>query len=478
MIFLGYSASLAYGFLCLLIAVVAYNFGIPKQYTRKIVHILVGFEWAILYHTVGVGMHFVAVCLIFTAMLAFSYRKKLFTMMSSDSDNAPGTVYYGVAMSVMAVLSIIFEGFVLAFGVAVFCTSLGDGLAGVLGARIKRFNFKIYKNKTLVGTLSAFVFSLISILVFSLIYELKITPVEALCISAFAAGLELISGFGLDNITLPLGTATLTYLLMQGELINGYVIPIVLTPFIVAFASSAKILTKKGILMALALDFAVSVSLGNFGFIMLLAFLLLSVLIDKIKKSFRRENDEVTKKTGARDSMQVVANGIAPAVFAILYLFTQEFVFIIAYIAALAECFADTTASGFGMLSKNAFDPFKMKKVQVGLSGGMSLIGTAASFVSAVAFSMLPVVFDVIDLMLSLKVAMAAFLGVILDSMLGSLLQSKYKCKQCFAITEKEVHCGTETELIFGFKCINNDVVNVVSCVFSSALSILAFLLI
>lgn len=475
MVFWGYITSLLYGVCCLLLSEVAYKLGMPKRYTRKIVHILVGFEWVILYHFFGVGVHFLVVCLVFTVLLAYSYRKNLFAMISSDSDNAPGTVYYGLSMTVMAIASLILKDFVFAFGIAVFCTSIGDGLAGVLGSLSEKFNLKVYKNKTLIGTVSAFVFSFASTFAFSRIYDVGLTVGQAILISAFASGIELISEFGLDNLTLPLGTAALSYLFMRGDFVMEYIIPIVLTPYIVAFAYSARILTVKGILMALALDFAVSVSLGNFGFVMLVSFLMLSVLIDKIKKRIKKQSDEITKKTGARDSVQVIANGLIPAIFALLYLFTHRFVFVVAYTAALAECFADTAASGFGMLSKNAFDPFKMKRVDAGLSGGMSVVGTTASLAAAVLILVIPIAFEVFTIKLWLAISLCAFCGAILDSMLGSLLQSKYLCKQCFTITEKEIHCGIKTEMISGVKWINNDVVNIISCLFSSILAMVVF---
>lgn len=478
MIFLGYITSLLYGVMCLVLSVVAYKFGMPKQYTRKIVHILVGFEWVILNHFFGAGLHFLAVCLIFTALLAYTYRKKLFVMISSDSDNAPGTVYYGVSMSVMAIISLFFEGFIFAFGVAVFCTSVGDGLAGVLGSLLKKHNPKIYKNKTVIGTLSAFAFSLISTVLFSAIYKVGLTVGQAAAIALFAAGLELISNFGLDNITLPLGTSILTYLFMSGDFIMEYIVPIVLTPFIVAFASKTKILTKKGILIALALDLVVSVSLGNFGFTLLLSFLLLSVLIDKIKRILKKQNDCITKRSGTRDSIQVVANGIIPAIFALLYLIFGQSVFVLAYCTALAECFADTTASGFGMLSKKAFDPFRMKRVEVGISGGMSVFGTLSSLVFSFAFLLIPRAFGVLNWNQWLLCALCAFLGALIDSMLGSLVQSKYKCKSCQLVTEKEMHCGEKTELISGIKWMNNDTVNLSSCVIASLFAVVLFLII
>ena len=93
MIIKGYIFSLVYGVICLLLGLFAYKLGVPKKYSRKIVHILVGFEWFILYRYMGTEIHFLIVCLIFTVLLAISYFLKLMPSMSSDSDNAPGTVY-------------------------------------------------------------------------------------------------------------------------------------------------------------------------------------------------------------------------------------------------------------------------------------------------------------------------------------------------------------------------------------------------
>nr|MBE6545708.1 hypothetical protein [Oscillospiraceae bacterium] len=133
MIVKGYLFSVLYALICLALGFVLYKFGVAKKITRKIVHILVGFEWVILYYFVGPGIHFLAVCLLFLALLAVSYRKNLMPMISSDADNAPGTVYYALAMSVMAAVTLFIPEMILPFGIGAFCTSLGDGLAGLVG---------------------------------------------------------------------------------------------------------------------------------------------------------------------------------------------------------------------------------------------------------------------------------------------------------------------------------------------------------
>ena len=65
MIVYGYLSSLLYGVLCLALGLIAYKLGMNKKYTRKLVHILVGFEWVILYHFMGNTVHFLIVCLAF-----------------------------------------------------------------------------------------------------------------------------------------------------------------------------------------------------------------------------------------------------------------------------------------------------------------------------------------------------------------------------------------------------------------------------
>ena len=143
MIATGYLLGFGYGVLCLLAAFLLSRLGVKKAITRKLVHIFIGFEWVILYAFHGATYHFLIVCLCFLALLIVAYRKRLLQMISSDGDNAPGTVYYAVSMSLMALASLIDQRFILPFGLAVFVTSLGDGFAGLVGQHIKKHNPRI-----------------------------------------------------------------------------------------------------------------------------------------------------------------------------------------------------------------------------------------------------------------------------------------------------------------------------------------------
>lgn len=487
MIVYGYLWSILYGIGCLLLAYLVYTVGVPKIYTRKLVHILVGFEWAILYHNMGNSFHFLIVCLAFTALLLLSHLKKSMPMISSDGDNSPGTVYYGVSMSVMAAVAMFDTKFLLPFGIAVFVTSFGDGLAGFFGQMIKKYNPRIYKNKSLVGFAVNFVASTLVALAFVKIYNYSLVWWQMLVIGAFAAGVELLCERGLDNIFVPLGVfSVLIFFMHQPHSIN-YLVPIAATPFVILFVNKSGALTRWATVCAVVLDVAVSAAFGNVGLLLILAFFFGGAASDVFKKKIkekrekiekkdakpRRKKDKSLKKIEPRTVMQVVANGGVPLALSVLYLFSHSNLIIIAFAASVAEALADTWASGFGAFSKTAFDPFKMRKCRPGISGGMSLVGTLSALFGAFLVPLIALPFGVLNARGFLIAGAAAFIGSVIDSALGSLLQVKYKCKKCGAVTEREEHCGEPTARYSGLSFVDNDVVNCVSAALAAGVAIL-----
>jgi len=473
----GYIFSLLYGLLCLALAVFIHKFGVSKKYCRKVVHILVGFEWVILYSFMGASIHFLIVCLIYLALMSLIYVKNILPMISSDGDNAPGTVYYCVAMSIMAFICLFVPNMMLPFGIGVFCTSFGDGFAGLIGQSIKKHNPKVFRNKSLFGAVSNFLFSFATAEIFTHVFDMGLTVWQCLLIALLSVMIELLGIFGLDNIFITVLTAFLTYAFIYLPWINNYLAPIMLTPLVIILVIKKKALTTRGLIFAMVLDLVISLTMGNFGFVLLLAFLFGSIAIDKVKALKKRE-DTITKRGDCRDEIQVIANGLIPMMLAVLYSCTFHPVFVVAYVAVLAEAFADTAASGFGVFSKNTFDFFKMRKCTCGISGGMSVIGTLASIVAAALFSLLVLPFGIKSFTVILIVIVSAFLGVVFDSFLGSVLQVKYKCKVCNSLTEREWHCNKPTKQFSGFRFFDNDVVNITSALFSAVISVLLFVLI
>ncbi|MBQ4070918.1 MAG: DUF92 domain-containing protein [Clostridia bacterium] len=469
----GYLGAVAYVLFAIGIALLFYKLGLSKKYTRKIVHILVGFEWVILSQLMGASYHFLIVCAVFTAALALSYFKHLLPAMSSDGENDPGTVYYGISMTVMASVCLFVPEMMLPFGIGVFCTSLGDGLAGVVGQLVKKHNPRIFRGKSLLGTLTNLVTSFGVAVAFKYIYAMEsLTLLHCLYIAIFSAGLELIGAFGLDNLMITLGTAALTYALIAYPVTVGYVAPIIIAPYIVAAVIEKRALTAYGLLAALLLDLVTALAFGNLGFFVLISFFVGALAVDKVKKARRRE-DTITKKEGTRDLIQVIANGLVPMTMASIFIFWQHPAFLVGFVASLAEAFADTVASGMGVFSRTTYDIFKMRKCECGISGGVSLVGTLSSLIASALLSLylfaLGLGLSWIFFLISFA---ASFLGVVFDSFLGSLFQIKFKCSECGKITERHVHCDKPTTHVQGFAFFDNDVVNLLSGVFSAAVAV------
>lgn len=479
MIFKGYLFGIGYAFLCLILSLIIYKIGVPKNITRKVVHILVGFEWVILYNYLGGGIHFLAVCVFFLALLTLAYKKSLMPMISSDSDNAPGTVYYAIAMTGVSLVGCFIPEVMIPFGIAIMCTSLGDGFAGVVGQSVKRCNPKIYANKSLLGSLANFVMSFGSCAVINYVYDMGLSLSDFIWVALLSVILELVTGKGLDNITITWGVTAFIFGLLYWDSIYLYVAPIVLSALVIAFAIRKKALTYGGVVMAITLDFVISAFLGNFGFVLLVSFFLGALLIDKFKKRIKMQGRvEEGEKGECRDYMQVIANGLIAGVTAILAFATASPVYVVAFAASLGEALADTASSGIGIASKSTYDIFRFRKCESGISGGMSLIGTAAAFVASYAMAMIGFAFGIFGIKELAVVTAASFLGSIFDSLLGSLLQAKFRCQSCGKITEKHIHCGEPTEHFAGLLAVDNDTVNLLSGLFAAILGGLLYVLI
>lgn len=472
MIIKGYLFSILYVLVCLLVAMGVYKLGAPKHVTRKVVHILVGFEWVILYHFFGApSIHFLAVCVLFLILLLLEYKLSLVPMMSSDGDNAPGTVYYAAAMSAMALITLFVPNMIYPFGISVFCTSFGDGFAGLAGQAAKRYNLKIWNSKSLVGSIVNFAVCFAVAFVFSRCYGFDLSVLNCIVIAALALELELFAGRGLDNILITLGVSFLTYSLMYFDQVWSYIVPILLTPLIIALALKKKTLTPMAVVSAVMMDVAVSIAFGNVGFVVLLIFFAGSILTDKFKKKRNKTKQNLLEESNCRGISQVFANGFVAMLCAVLYSITSHRVLFVAFVAVMAEAFADTVASGIGSSAKHVYDIFRFEKCQGGVSGGVSVVGTLSSLFASFLLAAVPLCVGALNAFEFLLVGCVGFVGGFFDSFLGSFVQAKYKCSVCGRVVEKPSHCSAPATHWRGIPFITNSAVNFLSTVFAALLA-------
>lgn len=245
-----------------------------------------------------------------------------------------------------------------------------------------------------------------------------------------------------------------------------------------------KFLTHTGLIAA----FIVGLTLTIFGnirwFFLLLFFFLCCSIITKVRKDYKR-NIGITDPEGARDWRNVLANGGIPMVYAILESITKGDVITAGFIGAIAIATADTTATEIGVLSKS---PPRLitnlaKKVPPGYSGGISLLGTIASFFGGLIISIISLIFNLIHaqpLQIIVLFSTIGLLGSLLDSFLGAKFEAKYWCDKCHIYSKYHIHsaCGYPAKHISGYKYINNHIVNLISIAIGSIIAMILYQLI
>jgi len=144
-------------------------------------------------------------------------------------------------------------------------------------------------------------------------------------------------------------------------------------------------------------------------------------------------------------------------------------VWFVACAGAMAAVNADTWATELGVLSPHPPRSITTgRRVEVGTSGGVTWLGTAASLGGALTIGLVAGLellilrqgwASVATLLLAATVGGAA--GSAFDSLLGATVQAIYWCDTCGKETERRVHlCGAETRLLRGGRWLGNDLVN------------------
>jgi phytol kinase len=188
-----------------------------SEVSRKIVHIGVGnvilLAWW-LQIPAWVGMSAAAISSL--ATLA-SYWYPVLASVGEVGRKSWGTFFYSVSIGILITYFWpIGAPYYAVLGVLVM--TWGDGLAAIVGQRFGKHAYQVWgMNKTWEGTATMAIASLIvSSAVLLSVYGLSwpILAVAAL-VAIAATGLEAFSKFGLDNLTVPLGSAFIGFELIQ-----------------------------------------------------------------------------------------------------------------------------------------------------------------------------------------------------------------------------------------------------------------------
>lgn len=223
---------------------------------------------------------------------------------------------------------------------------------------------------------------------------------------------------------------------------------------VTVIALRMRALALDGAAAALPLGAAVLAGLGWQGGAVLLAFFLPGSALSRLWPAPHATGDA---KGDRRDAWQVLANGAAPTLAAIMLPPDRALVACAAgFAAAAADTWATTTGAHSATLPRHLLTG---TRVPSGTSGAITWAGCTGALAGAglVGAAALPGV----GAGPAVTVVLIGWGGMLLDSLLGAAAQGRYRCPACAAATERAVHrCGNRSELIGGVRWLDNDGVN------------------
>lgn len=249
-----------------------------------------------------------------------------------------------------------------------------------------------------------------------------------------------------------------------------------------------------GLISAFMVGFIVWYAGGPAAFTILLFFFLSSGLATKFKYKAKAKQGLAQEAKGRRSWKNVSASGIVPTLFAIgMYLAPRlssnpdlPFFMFAGLVGAIATTTSDNLASEIGVFSKRTprLITNLRRKVPRGTIGAVSLLGEQVAMAAGFAIGIIVVLFayfvpstvpitnpNQIQFFIPLAV-LTGFVGCNMDSVLGAVVQNKFVCDICGAVTDKEVHCNYQTKYVGGYKWFSNMHVNLGSSTMGATLGI------
>lgn len=188
--------------------------GKGAEVMRKVVHIGTGNVillawWFHMPAWVGIGAS-----VLFSIVTLLSYRFPILPGINSVGRKSLGTFFYAVSIGVLTAAFWRTNPYYAVIGVLVM--TWGDGLAALIGQRWGQHPYKLWGiQKSWEGSLAMFLtsYAVSSLVLFGVQGNLWQSWVIPIGIATAATALEAFSKLGIDNLTVPIGSAIVAFLL-------------------------------------------------------------------------------------------------------------------------------------------------------------------------------------------------------------------------------------------------------------------------
>ncbi len=373
---------------------------------------------------------------------------------------------YGIALFPISLGGLLVLGVSASWiATAAWVLALSDASAGLVGRTwgAPKLNF-LSESKSYQGAFAFFATA-------SIVMAVRFPDLHLgwwLLLSLIPTLTELFSWRGSDNFFLPIFTVGWIQLVLQSPFIGswiGVLVGGVIVLFLVWFVRSRNWLDQTGSIAALWIAAILWMS-GGWKALSAPVFLL---VVGSITGKLIRPNHASEKRT----AQQVFSNGLIGVVLYMLYGMTGQFHWLLLAWSSFAISVCDTISSEVGVaVGGRTYNAVTLRSMQPGLSGGISLAGTAGGFAALLLLVFfLGIILPVSPIQL-LWVLSTGLVGMLVDSFLGSKWQALWRQGDAWS----EVSSSSPQEvLVKGLPWLDNHWVNFLSNGITMACSYLAY---
>ena len=373
---------------------------------------------------------------------------------------------YGIALFPISLGGLLVLGVSASWiATAAWVLALSDASAGLVGRTwgAPKLNF-LSESKSYQGAFAFFATA-------SIVMAVRFPDLHLgwwLLLSLIPTLTELFSWRGSDNFFLPIFTVGWIQLVLQSPYLGswiGVVVGGVIVILLAWFVRSRNWLDQAGSLAALWIAAILWMS-GGWKALSAPVFLL---VVGSVTGKLIRPNHASEKRT----AQQVFSNGLIGVVLYMLYGMTGQFHWLLLAWSSFAISVCDTISSEVGVaVGGRTYNAVTLRSMQPGLSGGISLAGTAGGLAALLLLVLfLGGILPVSPIQL-LWVLGTGFIGMLVDSILGSKWQALWMQGEAWS----EVSSDSPQEvLVKGLPWLDNHWVNFLSNGITMTCSYLAY---
>jgi len=196
---------------------VARRLGYGPEITRKIVHIGAGQVILIAWWLAVPAWLGIAASVVFSGVALLSYRLPLLPGINGIGRQSWGTFFYAVSIGLL--IGCFWPLHLPQYAViGILTMTWGDGLAALIGQRLGQHPYQVWgEKKSWEGSLTMLLVSycVCAAVLITVQGPIMATWLVAAVAAAIATALESVSKYGIDNLSVPLGTAAVCFWLNQ-----------------------------------------------------------------------------------------------------------------------------------------------------------------------------------------------------------------------------------------------------------------------